>query len=114
MTDLADLARTPERITECCDALDRELDESFREQARSIARRAELKHPINRAPSTITAAAIYLTGLVRLEQFSQQEIATAAGVSAVALRNCYPELATAEDITLCRGIGQAPTQEVER
>jgi len=112
MTDLEDLAQTPDLVTECCMELPQPIDDEFHHQATTIARRAELEHPINRAPSTMAAAAIYLTGLTRSPRLSQQVIADILDVSAVAIRNCYPKLATAEDITIYRGRGQRPIGEV--
>jgi len=114
MSELEDLAQTPDIVTKCCHALSRSTTTEFREQAQGIARRAELEQPINRAPSTIAAAAVYLTGLQRDTRFSQQAIADAIDVSTVALRNCYPELADAESIDLSRGVGHPPTEEVDQ
>lgn len=113
MTNLEDLARTPDLVTDCCAELNRDIPDAFRTQAIEYARRAELEHPINRAPSTMAAAAIYLTGLNRDTRISQEPIADAIGVSEVALRNCYPEIADAEDITLSRAVDHSAT-EVEQ
>ncbi len=113
MTELEDLAQTPPLVTHYCDNLPRETSDAFQNQAKRCALRAELDHPINRAPSTVAAAAVYLTGLQRDTRFSQAEIASAADVSTVALRNCYTELAAAEEIGLSRGVGQPPTEEVD-
>jgi len=110
MSELQDLAQTPDIVTDCCHALSGDTTDAFRDQAQTLARRAELDHPINRAPSTIAAAAVYLTALQRETRFSQQAIADTIDVSTVALRNCYPELAAAESIDLDRGIGQHPTE----
>ncbi len=112
MTDIEDLARAPALVIQVVDELPRELDESFIDRATALAKRAEIEHPINKAPSTIAGAAVYLTGLLEEERFTQREVADAADVSPVAIRNCYPEIATYEEITIARRKGAAPETEV--
>lgn len=112
MTDLEDLARTPDLVASTVDALG--LSEGFETRAAAMAKRAELEHPVNRAPSTLAAGAVYLVGLLEGPRFSQHEVADAAEVSAVAVRNCYPDIAAAEGIELVRKRGSPPTQEADR
>jgi len=114
MSELEELAQSPDIVTNCCHSLAQDTSTEFREQAQEIARRAELERPINRAPSTIAASAVYLVGLDRYPRFSQDEIAAAIDVSPAAIRNCYRELAAGEDITLGRTTVRSPTEEVER
>jgi len=47
-------------------------------------------------PSTIGAAAVYLCGLLFNNKRSQHEVANAAGISPLALRNAYQRIARAE------------------
>ncbi len=114
MTELEDLARTPALVQTFCDALDRRVSEAFRADAHDLAKRAELHHPINRSPSTVAAAAIYLTSIRGYGGFTQGEVADAGGVSEVAIRNCYPEIAEAEGLTLSRSQGRSARVEAER
>lgn len=50
-------------------------------RARGFAVRAELNHPINRAPSTIAAGSIRVASLLVNEKLTQTEIAEAVDVS---------------------------------
>lgn len=51
---------------------------------------------MGRQPSTIGAAAVYLCGLLFNDKRSQHEVADAAGISPLALRNAYQQIARAE------------------
>ncbi len=112
MTDIEDLARAPALVIQVVDALPRELDEDFISRATALAKRAEIEHPINKAPSTIAGAAVYLTGLLEEQRFTQREVASAGDACAMAIRGCYPEIAQYEEITIARRKGAAPETEV--
>lgn len=79
-------------VSEYLDAHDGWTSDQFQEHAEGYARRAELEHPINRAPSTIAAAAIYLAGLLVNEKVTQKEVTAASGVCDAAIRGCYQEM----------------------
>lgn len=99
--------RTPALVNKTCDGLPRRVSTQFRARAARMARRAEMRHPINKAPSTVAASAVYLTTLLEPDHgYTQDEVADAADVSAVAIRNCYAEIAEAEGITLSRSQGR--------
>ena len=83
-------------VTQYLDEYDDWTSTEFEETARHYARRAELEHPINRAPSTVAAAAIYLAGLLVNEKLTQEEVTTATGVSDVSIRECYYEMLECE------------------
>lgn len=76
------------------------LSEVVGETAAGLAGRALATHPINRAPSSIAAASIYLSGLQHGEHASQAEVAAVADTTPVSIRATYPEIAYHEDIDL--------------
>ncbi|NHX37843.1 MULTISPECIES: transcription initiation factor IIB family protein [Halolamina] len=108
MTSIEDLIRAPGLVVEIIDELDHDLDDAFEAQATAFAKRAEIEHPINKAPSTVAAAAVYVTGLLRDGRLTQQEIADVADVSTVAIRDCYPEIGAAEGFEMSRAAGTFP------
>jgi transcription initiation factor TFIIIB Brf1 subunit/transcription initiation factor TFIIB len=77
-----------------------------RERASEIAERCDLQHPINRAPSTIAASAVYVIALAENEPRTQMEVSEAADVSRVAIRNGYQEIREYETIPLDQGAGR--------
>lgn len=91
-TTPAGVAKSPNLVTEHLDAHPEWVSDEVEATARALARRAELEHPINRAPSTVAAAAIYLVGLLGNEKLTQREVSDASGVSAAAIREGYIEL----------------------
>jgi len=107
-------SRAAEIVSEIVEDLGHVDGGSLDETATGYARRAELEHPITRAPSSVAAAAVYLAGLAEGWKLTQEDIAESAGVSAKAIRDAYPEIASAEDIL--PGInrttrhGRAPTE----
>jgi len=100
MTSIEDLTRAPGLVVEIVDALPEDTPPKFEARASGFAKRAEIEHPINRSPSTIAAASVYLTVLLQNQPFSQQEVAEAAGVGPMAIRNCYPEIGLLEGFTV--------------
>ncbi|MFW5968839.1 MAG: hypothetical protein ACOCV2_15040 [Persicimonas sp.] len=106
MTTLRELARTPALVDEIATTLP--ISAASHQQARRYATRAEIEHPINRAPSTIAASAVYLVNLLNNDRYSQGEVATAADVSTVAIRECYPEIGRAEGYTVRQNSGTNP------
>jgi len=72
--------------------LEQPLGDRCKEQARQIAKETELHKPINRAPSAVAAASVYIATVLNCEKQKQEHIAEAFGVSAVTVRNNYKEM----------------------
>ena len=70
--------------------------DQFEAKAKDFARNADLNEPINRAPSSIAAGAIYAAGLVVNEKRTQPEVAEACDVSAATIRKAYVDILEAE------------------
>jgi len=79
---------------------DLEVSEAVTENAIEVAKRADMKYPVNRSPRVVAASAVYLVGLLENEKKTQQEIAEAGDVATVSIRECYRELARHEGIPL--------------
>ena len=63
--------------------------------ARRVVKRAD-EHIINKSPSGRAAGAIYIAVLATGVRVSQRQIADAAGVTPVTVRNCYTALCDAD------------------
>jgi len=92
-------SKAEQLVSEFLDEHDDWTSDEFQEHAEGYARRAELEHPINRAPSTIAAAAIYLAGLLVNEKVTQREVSAASDVSEHAISQCYQELTDCEGLS---------------
>lgn len=112
----AGMADTPNLVAEYLDAHPEWVSDEFETKACELAQRAELTHPINRAPSTVAAAAIYMAGLLVNEKLTQKEVAAASGVSTAAIREGYIELCKHEGFSHARHEtdDEAPTGLVGR
>lgn len=104
---MTELEFASDKVASFCDDIDADLSDEVRTQATDYARRADYEHPINRSPNVVAAASIYLAGLLLTHRMprhklTQTDVADACGVSDVALRDCYQELADYENITLRR------------
>jgi len=69
-----------------------ELPAETEARARELAAKADLHWPINRSPSGIAAAAVYVATLEHGDEVRQAPIATAAGCTEVTLRDTYHEI----------------------
>lgn len=96
--DIPDDSHAATLVTEFCEVIPQDVDETFREQARTVAGRTELQHPINRERPTVAAASIYLVGLYTNVYITQADISKATGVSRAAIRAAYPEIAEYDDV----------------
>lgn len=90
-----------EQTRELAASLD--LSEEVTDAAAGYATRAYAEHPVNRAPSTLAAASVYLAAFTRNEKRTQEEVADAADTSRTSIRAAYPEIAEHEDIRLAKG-----------
>lgn len=87
------------------------------EQAVAYATRAYAEHPINRAPSSIAAGAVYWAALLENEKRTQRAVADAADTTEVSIRATYREIAEYEGSRLPepdtprsnRGAGRPPS-----
>lgn len=100
MTEAQLPLKTPEKVDEFLAMREGSVSEDFRERAKELAERAELNHPINRAPSSIAAASIYLAGLLENEKQTQPEIREYCGVSEREIRETYQKMCDYEDFPL--------------
>jgi transcription initiation factor TFIIIB Brf1 subunit/transcription initiation factor TFIIB len=66
------------------------------DKAEEIARRADREHPVSRTGHVIAASAVYFACLLVNEKRTQSEVAEAAAVTEVSIRNCYQEIAEHE------------------
>lgn len=79
-------------VDQFLDDFEDDVSQELRKTAREYASNAELHSPINRAPSTIAAACIYIAGLVNDERIEQLTIVEFSGVSQPSILNCYTEI----------------------
>jgi transcription initiation factor TFIIIB Brf1 subunit/transcription initiation factor TFIIB len=89
-------SRAADLVSEYLDNFDEWVSDEYEAKARSFAAKAELDEPINRAPSSIAAGAIYAAGLLVNEKRTQAEVAAACDVSKPTIRNTYQEVIEAE------------------
>ena len=94
MTDLTDLDLGQPKVEPICTALD--VSEAVQDDATALARRADFEYPVNKSGAAIAAGAVYLQCLLHNEKRTQEAVAEAAGVSEMAIRNVYRDLATHE------------------
>jgi len=80
------------KVAELADALDTQLSNEAIETAEHLARRTDFEHPLNFGPTTVATSSIYLACLLVNEKVTQAEIAENCDISAVAIRNCYPQI----------------------
>jgi len=66
--------------------------DEYEAEAVRLARTAELDAPINRAPSSIAAGAVYAAGLLVNEKRTQAEVLAVCDVSEPTLRAAYTEI----------------------
>lgn len=90
-------------------ALGHSEDSQLHETAVGLAKRTELEHPINRAPTSIAAAAVYLATLQTDPTETQADIATVADVSTKTIRSVYREIAATENLTVSHSDSTQPT-----
>lgn len=93
-SESAVLHSSTDHVTAICDALD--LSEAATTHAERVAERTDSEYAINRTPRVTAASAVYLVALLENEKRTQQEVADAADVSKMAIRQCYREIAHAE------------------
>jgi transcription initiation factor TFIIIB Brf1 subunit/transcription initiation factor TFIIB len=93
--DVTELELAHTKIDDMVAALDADLSEEVVERARELAKNADFG-PINRSPSGIAAASIYLASLLKNEKVTQPEIAARTDTSIVTIRDCYHELSEYE------------------
>jgi transcription initiation factor TFIIIB Brf1 subunit/transcription initiation factor TFIIB len=89
-------SRAADLVSEYLDNLDEWASDEYEATARQFARKAELDEPINRAPSSIAAGAIYAAGLLVNEKRTQAEVAAACDVTKPTIRRTYTEIVEAE------------------
>jgi|GEM_PF-2947862 len=87
-----------------------ELSQQCVDRTMKFAERADFEHPINRSPSATAAGAVYLAALLVNEKETQARVADSAGVSRVAVRNAYQEIAEHEGIDLGSRRGRGTTR----
>lgn len=87
-----------DRVPQICDDL--EQSDDVVERAEGYARRATREHPINRAPSVVAAASVYLACLLENEKRTQADVAAAADVSPSSIRDVYRVIAAHEDVSV--------------
>jgi transcription initiation factor TFIIIB Brf1 subunit/transcription initiation factor TFIIB len=95
-----DLEFAVDRVAGICNELG--LSNECQQEAERFAREADLRWPVNRAPSVVAASAVYLAAALVNEKQTQHTVADAAGCSTVSIREGYQELAEHDDITLER------------
>ena len=83
-------------VADYLDNFEEWTSDQFEQRAVAMARNAELNEPINRAPSSIAAGAIYAAGLLVNEKRTQPEVAAACEVSEATIRKTYAEIIEAE------------------
>ena len=91
-----DQSRAATLVDEYLSNLPEWTSDEYAETARDMARNAELNEPINRAPSSIAAGAIYGAGLIVNEKRTQAEVIAACDVSEPTLRKAYTEILEAD------------------
>jgi transcription initiation factor TFIIIB Brf1 subunit/transcription initiation factor TFIIB len=89
-------SRAADLVSEYLDNFDEWVSDEYEAKARSFATKAELDEPINRAPSSIAAGAIYAAGLLVNEKRTQAEVAAACDVTKPTIRATYTEIIEAE------------------
>ncbi|QGX95915.1 hypothetical protein EI982_14535 [Haloplanus rallus] len=90
------LSLASDQIDDVVDGLG--LSEECIAKATGYAERADFEHPINRSPSAVAAGAVYLASRMVNEKRTQAVLSDSAGVSRVAIRNAYQEIAEHEGI----------------
>ena len=89
-------SRAAELVDEYLAAHDGWTSDEFEAKATRLARKAELDEPINRAPSSVAAGAIYAAGLLVNEKLTQEQVSAASGVTEVTISSTYREIIEAE------------------
>jgi hypothetical protein len=85
-------SKAADLVLEFLEDIDRKTSQQLEDRASKFAREAELEQPINRAPSSIAAGAIYAAGLLENEKLDQATIEEASGVRAPTIGRTYPEI----------------------
>jgi len=93
-------SRAATLVSEYVDNFEPSVSDEHETKAQQFARDAELNEPINRAPSSIAAGAIYAAGVVVNEKRTQGEVAAACEVSQQTIRSAYTEILEAEGYSL--------------
>jgi hypothetical protein len=94
----ADLTLAPDCLPSVLDGLD--AGEDTARYAGYLCERYDSTDPdapsLSQSPSAIAAGAVYLSGLLHGESWSQGDVAEAAGVAVPTIRVCYQALAVRE------------------
>lgn len=107
-----DLDLAAPKVEPICEELG--LSEQVTERAKQFAENADLKHPINKSPTAVAAASVYLASVLHNEKRTQREIEAVADTSAVSIRNAYPRIAEHEDIPLARNLPENGRDDGQR
>ena len=95
-------SRAEQLVSDYIDNFDEWTSDEYEARAREMARNAELNEPINRAPSSIAAGAIYACGLLVNEKRTQDQVSAACGVSKPTISDVYAEILAAEGFDVKR------------
>lgn len=109
-TEDLDLAKP--KVEPICEDLG--LSEQVTKRAEQFAENADLKHPINKSPTSVAAASVYLAAFLLNEKRTQGEIEEVADTTAVSIRNAYPRIAEHEDIPLARNLTENDRDDGQR
>jgi transcription initiation factor TFIIIB Brf1 subunit/transcription initiation factor TFIIB len=93
-----DLQFAADRVGPLCDDLG--LSTECQQEAERLAREADLRWPVNRAPSVVAASAVYLAAALANEKVTQGAVAEAADCSTPSIRDGYRELAEHDGIAV--------------
>lgn len=89
--NIEELHNTSSFVDRICDTLD-DADDSIRERAKEIVEIAKEGNVISgKKPAAVAAAAVYNASLEKDKKITQEQIATAADVSELTIRNRYQE-----------------------
>ena len=91
-------SRAAELVDEYLEEIEGWQSNQLQRRARGFAARAELNHPINRAPSTIAAGAIRVASLLVNEKLTQTEIAEQVDVSTSSIGKAEHEIVDHEGL----------------
>lgn len=94
---MTDLTLASEQVDPLIDALD--LSDEVRAKATELAEQADYEWPVNRAPSSVAAGAVYAAALLCNEKRTQRVVSEVADVSETSIRESYQELLECDGYT---------------